>query len=175
MHANTTSRVLVNSLLQNQRRLYGFILSIVADANEADDIFQETSIKLWELAEQYDPSRPFMPWACGVAFNVIRNHRTRRRRDRHLFSDELLGEIAAVAVAESHWLDERRRALADCMAGLSGEQRRMVEMCYDGRRTIAEAASACGQSREGFYKKLQRLRRTLMDCVNRRVEQEGTP
>lgn len=163
----------VNELLQNQRRLYGFVLTIVADPNEADDLFQETAAKLWQIADEYDVSRPFMPWACAVAFNVIRNSQSRRRRDRHIFSDGLMRELADAAVEETIWLDDRRKALADCLAVLSDEQRRSINLCYDGQHTLQQVADSLGQNREGFYKKIQRIRRALMDCVNRSLSAEA--
>ena len=41
--------------VKNQRRIYGYILTVVPDCNEADDLFQQTSLVLWEKAGVYWP------------------------------------------------------------------------------------------------------------------------
>ena len=76
--------------VKNQRRIYGYILTVVPDCNEADDLFQQTSLVLWEKADEFRPDGDFVRWACGIAFNVVRNWRVKKRRDRHCFSDEMM-------------------------------------------------------------------------------------
>src|SRR5205814_5257295 len=72
-----------------QTRLYGYIHSLVRDLNDADDLFQQTSLILWKKFDEYDPRRSFFSWACGVArFEVINFVRTRSRQ-RLYFSDDL--------------------------------------------------------------------------------------
>lgn len=167
-----SDRQFVGQLLQNQRRIYGFVLAMVADADAADDVYQDACMKLWELAGEYDPARPFMPWACGVAFNVIRNHRTRTRRDRHLFDEHLLSELAASYEAHETELEQRRTALAECIGQLAPAQRRAIELSYDGQHTMQQAADLMQRPVGAFYKQLQRLRRALAECINRRLAGE---
>src|SRR5262249_35538535 len=42
-------------LRQSQTRLYGYIHSLVRDLNDADDLFQQTSLILWKKFDEYDP------------------------------------------------------------------------------------------------------------------------
>ncbi|QNN22252.1 sigma-70 family RNA polymerase sigma factor [Planctomycetales bacterium ZRK34] len=165
----SSDRQFVQQLLQNQRRIYGFVLAMVADADAADDVYQDACMKLWELADQYDPERPFMPWACGVAFNVVRNHRTKARRDRHLFDEQLLSELAASYHAHETEIEQRRIALAECIGKLAPQQRRALELSYDGQHTMQQAAELMKRPVGAFYKQLQRLRRALAECINRRL------
>jgi RNA polymerase sigma-70 factor (ECF subfamily) len=167
-----SDRQFVQQLLQNQRRIYGFVLAMVADADTADDVYQDACMKLWELAGEYDPARPFMAWACGVAFNVVRNHRTKARRDRHLFDEHLLTELAASYEAHETELEQRRAALTECIGLLAPDQRRAIELSYDGQHTMQEAAAKMHRPAGAFYKQLQRLRRALAECINRRLAGE---
>ena len=43
--------------VKNQRRIYGYILTLVPDCNEADDLFQQTSMVLWEKSGEFRPAK----------------------------------------------------------------------------------------------------------------------
>ena len=97
--------------VKNQRRIYGYILTVVPDCNEADDLFQQTSMVLWEKASEFRADGDFVRWGCGIAHNLIRNWRVKRGRDRHCFSDAMMDRIAAVRATKSEWLDSALAAL----------------------------------------------------------------
>jgi len=162
-------QLVIQRLIEHQRRLYGFVLSILPDANEADDIYQEACTKIWQLADEYDPQRPFMPWACSIAHNLLRNHLAKRRRHRRLFSEATLDQVADRYEQQTDRLEQRRRALQECLKELTEGQREAVELSYSGQATIAEAADMLGQTRDAFYKRLQRIRQKLYDCITRRT------
>jgi len=79
--------------VKSQRQIYGYILTIVSDPNDADDILQETSLILWNKPRQLATQQDFTRWACGIARNVIRNWRVKQGRDRHLFSEAMIEEL----------------------------------------------------------------------------------
>ena len=60
-------------LRRNQTQLFGYIYSLVRDLDDADDLFQQTSLVLWDKYEQFDPTRSFVGWACGVARYEVLN------------------------------------------------------------------------------------------------------
>ena len=112
--------------VKNQRRIYGYILTVVPNCNEADDLFQQTSLVLWEKAAEFRPEGDFVRWACGVALNVIRNYRVKKRRDRHWFSYEMMARIADVRAEKSEWLDRMSAALGACMDELAPFDRELL-------------------------------------------------
>jgi DNA-directed RNA polymerase specialized sigma24 family protein len=72
-------RSFAERFLCDQHRLYGYIATLVPSRADAEDIFQETSLLLWEKWCEFDQDRDLMPWACGIAHNVVRNFwRTRQ-------------------------------------------------------------------------------------------------
>ena len=48
-------------LSQNQTRLYGYIHSLVRDLNDADDLFQQTTLILWRKFGEFDRRLSFSP------------------------------------------------------------------------------------------------------------------
>src|SRR5262245_923814 len=76
-------------LAENQARLYGYVHSLVPDLNHADDLYQQTALVLWGKFEEYDRSRSFFAWACGVARFEAANFVRSLARQRRFFGDEL--------------------------------------------------------------------------------------
>src|SRR5438067_818009 len=128
-------------LRRSQTRLYGYIHSLVRDLNDADDLFQQTSLILWKKFDEYDPRRSFFSWACGVArFEVINFVRTRSRQ-RLYFSDDLsLLLIEAQEQLANDELDDRRDALAQCVEKLRERDRALLAECYGEEASVPQAS-----------------------------------
>ena len=69
---NTEMFTLAERLASVQFDLYAYISVLMGGAAEAADVFQETDLAILQHELSYDPSRPFMFWARGVARNRVR-------------------------------------------------------------------------------------------------------
>jgi RNA polymerase sigma-70 factor, ECF subfamily len=154
--------------VKNQRRIYGYILTVVPDCNEADDLFQQTSLVLWEKAGEFRPEGDFVRWACGIATNIIRNYRVKKRRDRHWFSDEMMARIADVRAERSEWLERALAALGTCMKELAPLDRELLGLCYEGQRSIRQVSEDLGRTENSVYQRLHRIRVKLLDCIEQK-------
>jgi RNA polymerase sigma-70 factor (ECF subfamily) len=70
-------------------------------------------------------------------------------------------------------LDERHHALSHCLKKLNERDRRMVLVRYESGHNVKAAAQACGRTIQGAYKALNRIRKTLHDCVSLEVSMES--
>ncbi len=91
-------------LSRNQQKLFSYILFVVRDRETADDVFQDTFIKVIMRLRQgrYIPCGKFTAWVVRIAHNVIMDH----YRDQH---GEGLVDAAAnseVSDRDSLWLAE---------------------------------------------------------------------
>jgi RNA polymerase sigma-70 factor (ECF subfamily) len=159
-------------LRRHQTQIFGFIYSLVRNFDDADDLFQQTSLVLWKKYEKYDPSRSFVSWACGVARFEVSNFL--RDRDRHRLQlsddlDQLL--IEAHAEFEHQRLEERRDALAECMKKLRERDQDLLQACYGGAIHIPDVARTRGRSLQSVHNSLSRIRRSLHECVRRSLAQ----
>jgi RNA polymerase sigma-70 factor, ECF subfamily len=161
--------------VKNQRRIYGYILTVVPDCNEADDLFQQTSLILWEKAAEFRPDGDFVRWACGIAFNVIRNYRVKKHRDRHCFSDEMMTRLADVRAEKSDWLEAALAALRTCQQELDPFDRRLLGLCYDGTQSIREVSEDLGRTENSVYQRLHRIRGRLLDCIEQNIGGKASP
>jgi RNA polymerase sigma-70 factor (ECF subfamily) len=156
------------ALRRHQTQLFGYIYSLVRDFNDADDLFQQTSLVLWKKFAGYDRTKSFVVWACGVARLEAANFlRSRDRRRRHFG-----GALAALlvedhAALEHDRLEDRREALAECMKRLRPPDRELLEACYGGTADVAEVARVQGRPASSVHNSLRRIRRSLFACVGR--------
>src|SRR5947209_18079426 len=72
-----------------QTQLFGYIYSLVRNVDDADDLFQQTSLMLWDKFDQFDPDKSFIAWACGVPRFELSNFVRTRGPRRPYFTDEL--------------------------------------------------------------------------------------
>jgi RNA polymerase sigma-70 factor (ECF subfamily) len=171
--ADLSSASFVRLLTKNERRIYGYILTMVVDWNDADEILQETNVRLWEEFDRFEPGTDFAAWALRVAHFEVLTWRKRRQRSRLVFSEEALAALADDhAPAGGAALDDdraRQAALAECLKQMSASNRELIQRCYAGTQTIREVADGLGRSAEAIYKRLQRLRLGLHRCIEQRL------
>ena len=60
-------------LVRNQRRVFAYIVTLLSNRDDAEDVFQSTCLILWRKWEEFDPGRDFFTWSCGIAHNEARN------------------------------------------------------------------------------------------------------
>ena len=148
-----------------------FLRALLPSRNDADEAFQLTMITLWEKFEEYDPSRDFKPWAFGIAKYKALGLMRDRQRERLVFGDELAARLAdEVSAAESRHLTQQE-ALDACLRKLSAPLRNLVLQAYTKGTRIDQLAENLGQTPMALYKKLHRIRRTLLDCVRQTMEE----
>jgi RNA polymerase sigma-70 factor (ECF subfamily) len=172
--AGETKAAFAGLLRQHQTQLFGYIYSLVRDFDDADDLFQQTSMVLWDKYDQFDRSRSFVSWACGVARYEVLNFLRSRSRKQVYFSDALdLALVEAQETLEGEQLEERRVALAGCMRKLKQRDQELLEACYGRSVCIRDVAHHWGRSTHSIHNSLRRIRRMLFECVKRRLAQGG--
>lgn len=110
-------RALAQLMQRYQGPLYGFLSRRVGSA--ADDLFQETWIRIVRARERFDTERRFAAWLYQIANNLCRDRyrrvdAMRRAVDSFRAEDETLREAPATpALAEGDSMRERVLALPD--------------------------------------------------------------
>jgi RNA polymerase sigma-70 factor, ECF subfamily len=163
------------AFIQHQGSIYGYIVTMLPNRHDAEDVFQQTCLILWQKWDQFDPNRGFLPWACGIARNEIRNFRHHRDRDQVALSDTLLDALAEARLESQPLLEERRGLLAECMKRLEFVARELLERCYAGREPIPVIARQFRTTPNAVYLRLRRIRRDLMECIEQNANREESP
>jgi len=151
-----------------------FVYTLLPHWSDADDVVQRTRIVLWQKFSQFRPGTSFKAWALQVARFEVSNFRRTQRSDRLCFEDQVIESLAEVRNSMVEELDRRRAVLATCMQKLRASDRQIIRHCYGPKATTAkEAAERLQRPVNTLYKALNRIRRTLMECVARYSGEES--
>lgn len=161
----------VERLTAAQSALYGSIHTLLAGSPDAADVLQEANRVLWRKAATYDVARPFLPWALTVARFEVLAHRKRLSRDRLVFDDELLGQIAAEYERQSA-RGGALHALEHCLQKLPPAQRELVEQRYLRGESVHDIAARQGRAANAVSALLYRIRSLLATRVDHTLAQD---
>ena len=156
---------LVALISVNQDDLYRYVYSLLPHTEDAKDVLQEALLAITGKFDEYDPSRPFLPWACKFAYYKVMQHRDQNQRQVRLFSTEVLELLAIERAEHAHVLQSRLAALEQCLDKLRPGDRELLRHRYHAKLSIDDIAARVGQSRRTLLRNLQRLRHSLFDCV----------
>src|SRR5918911_4281329 len=113
-------------------KLYGVTLRILRRADLADEVLQETYLKIWRNAGEFNPrlASP-ITWMVAIARNGALDL-LRKKTESSIEDEPQAIEVSAEDVdplANRHMTDELKRLLA-CMGGLQEEHRRVILLAY---------------------------------------------
>jgi RNA polymerase sigma-70 factor, ECF subfamily len=161
--------------LQNDRRVYAYILTLLPNRADADDVLQEASLVMWDKFDEHHPPDDFAAWGCRIAYYKVLEFRKRCHRSRVLFSQELLERLAETAIEQAGalQLDERQQALRTCIDKLPARDRDLLARRLAPDATTQSTAAEVGRSVDAVYKALSKIRQTLFNCISRTVSMES--
>jgi RNA polymerase sigma-70 factor (ECF subfamily) len=169
----TSGELLVRLLSRHQGDLFRYIFALLPHAEDARDVLQETSVALYRKSDEYDPSKPFLAWAYSFALLEILKHRKRLRRSHHL-AEALIERLAHERQDSEPVLQERLQALKQCVQDLPPGDRDLIRKRYYDKVGTEELVRQFGPSRRTLFRNLDRIRRLLFDCINRRTATDLT-
>jgi RNA polymerase sigma-70 factor (ECF subfamily) len=133
-----------------QHRLYRYLLRLVREPAAADDLFQQTWLRVMEKIGRYDAGRNFEAWLFSVAHNLAVDF-WRVRRGESL-DDPGAGDgapIARLPAGEPDALErlldfERGAMLAACIGGLPAIHREVLTLRFEEDMKLEEIAEVAG-------------------------------
>ncbi|WP_437222234.1 sigma-70 family RNA polymerase sigma factor [Planctomicrobium sp. SH661] len=158
--------------MRSQRNICAFIGSLVQNFTEAEECLQETAVQVFEHPERFDSSKVFLPYAIGVARNVVLQHQRRMGRSLVVFDQEAIDRLAAVFCN----LPERdatiQEALRSCYDKLPDRSKRLCQMRYEEGLLPQDIAPLVGTTGGSVRILLGRIRQQLKGCIERRLNRE---
>ena len=144
-------------------------MTLLGRSSDVEDVLQATNLELWAKASDYDCTRPFLAWAYRFAYLQVMAHRKRHARDRLLFDDELLGQIASEFARQDEHAEFQLEALAACLESLPPKQRELIDRRYKSGHSVTVMAAETGGDVNNVSAALYRVRKLLADCIGRRL------
>ena len=131
---------------EHQARLYRYLLRMVREPATAEDLFQQTWIKVMEKIRSYDPRRDFTPWLLTVARNLALDHLRRYRPeslDEPLPSGDSMAELLPAAEEDQGsalLAGERSELLARALLQLPMVYREVLTLRFEEDLKLEEIA-----------------------------------
>ena len=171
------SKLFLRLFLQNERKLYAYIFTLLPNRSDADDVLQEASLAMWDRFDATAPPGDFLAWARRVAYYKVLDFYKKAERARVRLQRAFLERIAETVTEQADvlQLDDRREALGACVEKLPPRDRELLTCRFAEGATAQSTSERVGRSVEAVYKALAKLRQALFDCVQRALAREGRP
>lgn len=164
----------LNVFTQHRNQIYSYIYSLLPNRDDAEDVFQRTSLILWKKFSNYDDTNSFFSWACGVAFYEVKNFVRVAQRKRLQFREDVIQQLADERVGiPQRQLNQRAIALQDCIQKLKDRDRELVDQVYRNQIAVKDVAEVAGSAIQSLYNRLNQIRRQLTHCIERTLSYTG--
>ncbi|AQT67837.1 RNA polymerase sigma factor [Anaerohalosphaera lusitana] len=161
----------------NQKRIQTYILMLVPNHNDADDIFQEVATVMWSKFDQFKPGTNFAAWGIKIAHNCVRAHYRKQSKQSKILEHDVLDIIAnRTGELMDQQTDPQSRyvdALRKCLGKLDTKDRKIVQMRYEQGLPPQQIADRFSRNRMGIYRTLSRIHNVLVQCIRHRLVEEN--
>lgn len=168
---NENGEAFVRLLLEHEPRVRAFLRGLLPSWNDVDEVIQESSLIAWRKFTEFEKGTSFGGWFLTIARFEALKHRRRIARTPLVFADDLW-DLLAEEAASDELPKIRRGYLEACLRKMSPEKRDVLLKVHTPRVVIRNLASESGKSEQAFYKMIQRLRATLLTCINKLIAME---
>jgi RNA polymerase sigma-70 factor (ECF subfamily) len=160
---------IVRTLLAARSRISASAWMVARDAQAAEDIFQNLSVKALAGEARFEVEAQLVSWAHITARHEALNW-IRSRKGRALSLDEaVLDRVASEGETRAAGEGPRVEALRGCLEALPGASRELLDLRYSEERSCADIAKLQGLGLEAVYQRLSRLHRALKECTERKL------
>jgi RNA polymerase sigma-70 factor (ECF subfamily) len=156
----------VRLLLVYQKRIYGFILAMLPNNTDAEDLFQQVVMIMCRQFHEFQPGTSFLAWGIQIARYELYNVHKVKRRSCVRFSTETMEMLFEQTCSQLSQMDQRIGLLEDCLKKLDQNDRGLVLRRYEQGMKIKEIAQQIEQPVHHLYRAFNRIHLFLRDCVN---------
>jgi len=158
-------------LARHERMLRAYVFALVPHSQDADDVLQETKVRMWRAFAQFQSGTNFAAWSRKVAFHQVLSYRKRKKRDRLDFSDEFINSVAGEQENSATHLEQREKALQGCIAKLPDDHREVLHLRYQSGLSLEAMADRLKRTVTALYRQLSRVRHVLHECVSKNLQE----
>jgi RNA polymerase sigma-70 factor, ECF subfamily len=153
-------------------QLHRFFMAQSARRSDADDLLQETWLRIHRVRHTYRPGEPVLPWFYAIARRVRIDHY--RKASRTTAREQRLEEVSDAA-ATLPPEESRADDLEAILAPLSESQREVIRMMKVAGMSLEEVARATSCSVGSVKQKVHRAYGVLRDAIGRKGFGGGLP
>ena len=148
---------------KNSRKIYHLCYGYTGDDNSANDLMQETFLKVWQNLDKFRNQALISTWIYRIAVNTCLSYL--RVEKRHI-KDELTDNIIENKSEEISEKPEQVATLYKCISQLEENERLIITMVLD-EIPYPEIAKISGISDGNLRVKIHRIKQKLTELYNR--------
>lgn len=151
--------------------LMAIVRRVIPGPDQAADVVQRVNLAIWKKRGDFQPGTSFRSWALAFVRYELLAYRRNLARSREVMLSPEAEELLVSRAASSPVCDvgDREQALRKCLELLRPEQLRLLQARYERAEPLEEAAERLGRSVGGMRVSLHRLRKSLKDCVEKKL------
>ena len=158
--------------VKNSHHLFNFVLTLVPNYSDAEDILQESAQIMWKKFDNFQEGTNFLAWARQIIrFKVLNYYRTVKKE--FSLDEEILDRISTESIKASKYANERKAALTGCMSKLPGTDLELIKLRFHESLSVQEIARQSSQSAHTLYKRISRIYVLLQNCIQRTLVEWG--
>lgn len=158
-----------------QPSLTAFLIASTPQFSDAEDLLQEVAAEVARRFDDYDASRPFLPWALWVAKIKIANFYRARERSPVKFIGDSIDALAEACDRVQMTLSEEKWALEKCLNAVTGRSRELLQLRYFEDMGPQEISDRVGMTPGAVRIALSRIRSALITCVRSSLTEASGP
>lgn len=160
----TQNEALFKSIFdRNNRKVYHLCYGYTGDSDAANDLMQETFIKVWQNLDKFRNQSQISTWIYRIAVNTCLSYlRVEKRKATDEINERII-ETQADVVSDKQ---EQVNQLYKCIAQLEENERIIITMVLD-EVPYQEIAEISGISEGNLRVKIHRIKNKLTEIYNR--------
>jgi RNA polymerase sigma-70 factor, ECF subfamily len=171
---NLDSKTFVSLLVPNQRRIQAFILTLVPNLNDAEDIYQETLSIMWNKFNTFQMGTDFVAWAITIAKYRILKFRRDFQKSKMQFNSQVHEILETAASTKTNSLGDHLEVLQKCLRQLSEKETAMLQLRYEDDMSFQKMSLRIGKTSPSIHRILVLIHSKLALCVRRTLRLEET-
>lgn len=169
---NQLSDQFIKTMWGNEKKIFAYIISLVPNQNDAEDIMQEAMSRMWQKFSEFEPGSDFVAWGKKIAWYCILEARKKKQRSKVHFRSDVLELLEDASQSVFGQMDARKAALEECVESLPSKEKKMVWLHYGEDIKGKDLSQRIGLSLHQTYRALVRIHAILLACVRRRLMTE---
>ena len=150
-------------------RLYAFLLILVHNQSDAEDLLQETASTMWEQFDRFEEGTNFGAWAVSIARIKALEFLRKNKRTRMVFEEKYYDLISDQARQSTENQADRIEAMQYCLEKLPEKDRNLLTMRYKKNIPLKRISQITGRSSSGICQSFARIIVMLRSCMTRRL------
>jgi RNA polymerase sigma factor (sigma-70 family) len=155
--------------------VFSLALKMVKNREEAEEVAQDTFIKVFKSLSQFKGDSKFSTWIYKVTYNTCLDRLKKQKREQQVVSiDEFnTNQIKSIDNALNKMEnEEREKAIQDCIQLLPADDAFLLTLFYFEEQSLEEIAKVIGLTSNNVKVKLFRCRKKLTSILKEKLEPE---